>query len=49
MEHTINLRGGYRRDTIIGILKRKRDKQRAVITMSALADRYRTNVYVPFL
>ena len=46
MEHAINLRGGYRRDTIIELLERKRNRQRAVITMSALADKYRTNVYV---
>ena len=46
MEHAINLRGGYRRDTIIELLERRRNRQRAVITMSALADKYRTNVYV---
>ena len=33
-------------ENIIGILDRKRDRQHAVITMSSLADRYRTNVYV---
>ena len=29
-----------------GLLKRKRNRQYAAITMSALADRYRTDVYV---
>ena len=32
--------------SIVELLKRKRDRQRAVITMSALADRYRTDIYV---
>ena len=32
--------------SIVELLKRKRDRQYAVITMSALADRYRTDVYV---
>ena len=40
---------GYNRDLIIRILDRKRDRQHAVITMSALADRYKTNVYVDLL
>ena len=31
---------------IVELLKRKRDRQYAVITMSALADRYRTDVYI---
>ena len=31
---------------IIELLKRKRNRQRAVITMSALADRYRTDIYI---
>ena len=33
-------------ESIVELLKRKRDRQRAVIVMSALADRYRTDVYV---
>ena len=33
-------------ESIIELIRRKRDRQHAVITMSSLADRYRTDVYV---
>ena len=49
MECAIDLSYELTCKAIVGILKRKRDRQRSVITMSALADRYRTNVYVDLL